>query len=167
MRRTLLILAALAIVGLLVPLAAHAHVGTIASAPDVTPRLDLATTILRAAPPAAPPIILLLGLAGGVLLALAARSHPRRVLVLALAALLAVFAVEAGIHSVHHLGERAATACALAAAASHLTLDLDDGPPVIRACLTPAGAVSDERLASPTAPGLGPDLARAPPAPIA
>jgi len=166
-RRTPLILAVVVSLGLLLPVVAQAHLGSVAPAVDLGPRLDTAATALRAAPPVAPPITLMLGLAAGLLAALAARRHPRRVLVLALAVLLAVFAVEAGIHSVHHLGERAATTCAVAAAAGHLTLCLDDGPPVVRLSLTPAGVVADEQLASPAAPGLGPDLARAPPAPIA
>jgi len=78
-----------------------------------------------------------------------------------------VFAVEAGVHSVHHLGERAAATCAIAAAAGHLTLCLDDGPPVVGLSLAAAGTVTDEQFASPAAPGLDSDLARAPPAPIA
>ena len=166
-RRALLILAAVAFVGLLLPTGAVAHRGSIAPAVDVAPRLDVSTTILRAGPPADTPSALVLGLVAGLLLALAARRQPRRVLVLALVALLTVFAVEAGIHSVHHLGQRAAATCAIAAAAGHLTLCLDDGPPAVSLSLAPTGAVTDEHLASPAAPGLRSDLARAPPAPIA
>jgi len=165
-RRTLLILAAVAFLGLL-PTGALAHLGSVAPAVDVAPRLDVSTAILRAGPPAATPGALVLGLAAGLLVALAARRQPRRVLVLALVALLTVFAVEAGVHSVHHLGERAAATCAIAAAAGHLTLCLDDGPPVVGLSLAAAGTVTDEQFASPAAPGLDSDLARAPPAPIA
>ena len=167
MRRISLVLITVAFLGLLMPTGAVAHLGTIAPAADAPLRLEVPTTILRAGPPAATPLLLLIGLASGLLVALAARWQPRRVLVLACIALLAVFAVEAGIHSVHHLGERAATTCAIAAAAGHLTLCLDDGPPIISLSLASAGAVTDEPYTSPAAPGLGSDLARAPPAPIA
>jgi len=166
-RRVSLVLSTVVFLGLLMPTGAAAHLGTIAPAVDAPVRLEVPTTILRAGPPVATPRLLLVGLAAGLLVALAARWQPRRVLVLALIALLAVFAVEAGIHSVHHLGERAATTCAIAAAAGHLTLCLDDGPPVVSGGLTPAGLVAEEHVASPAAPGRGLALARAPPAPIA
>ena len=166
-RRPALALVALALVGLLVPALAHAHPGGLVVAPTPLVPLELPATSLRAAAPAIPPVALLLGLAAGALLALAARSRPRRALVLALTLLLVVFAVEAGVHSVHHLGDRAASACAIAAAAGHLTVCLDDGPPVVAVPLAAVGAVTDEGPAAPAAPGLGPDLARAPPAPIA
>jgi hypothetical protein len=166
-RRVCLVLTAVVFLGLLMPTGALAHLGTIGPAADAPLRVELPTTILRAGPPAATPLLLLFGLVSGLLVALAARWQPRRVLVLALVALLAVFTVEAGIHSVHHLGERAATTCAIAAAAGHLTLCLDDGPPVVSGGLTQAGVVAEEHVASPAAPGRGLDLARAPPAPIA
>ena len=165
MRRTLLSLAAAVSLGLLVPAWAHAHAGR-AAAP-VDPLLEHSTELLRSAPPATAAVALPLGLIAGALVALAARRRPRRALVLGLVALLVVFEVEVGIHSVHHLGERATTACAIAAATGHLALCLDDGPPVVSLSLVPAGAVADEQLSSPAAPGFGPDLARAPPAPIA
>jgi hypothetical protein len=166
-RRVALVLTTVLFLGLLMPTGAVAHIGTMAPAADALPRLEVPTTILRAGPPAATPLLLLFGLAAGLLVALAARWQPRRVLVLALVALLAVFAVEAGIHSVHHLGERAAATCAIAAAAGHLTLCLDDGPPVVTCGLTPAGMVVEEHVPSLASPGCGLDLARAPPAPIA
>jgi hypothetical protein len=166
-RRVPLVLITVVFLGLLVPTGAVAHIGSIAPAVDAPQRLEVPTTILRAGPPAVTPLFLLFGLASGLLVALAARWQPRRVLVLALVALLALFVVEAGIHSVHHLGERAAATCAIAVAAGHLTLCLDDGPPVVSCGLTPAGVVAEEHVASPAAPGRGLDLARAPPAPIA
>jgi hypothetical protein len=162
-----LALVAIALVGLLVPALAHAHSGSLSIAPAPIVPLDLPATSLRAAAPVTSPVALLLGLAAGALLALSARMRPRRALVLALTVLLVVFAVEAGVHSVHHLGDRAASACAIAAAAGHLTVCLDDGPPVVAVPLAAVGAVANEHHAAPAAPGLGPDLARAPPAPIA
>jgi hypothetical protein len=54
-------------------------------------------------------------LAGVTLLA------PRRVLIVALVLVLAVIAVEEGVHSVHHLADqRAASHCAVAAASAHV-----------------------------------------------
>src|SRR5438128_4221867 len=96
-RRSVLALVALALVGLLGPALAHAHSGGLAVAPAPLVPLELPATSLRAAAPAIPPVALLLGLAAGALLALAARSRPRRALVLALTLLLVVFAVEAGV----------------------------------------------------------------------
>jgi len=47
--------------------------------------------------------------------------RPRRALTLAIVLLLAFFAFENGVHSVHHLNDRAAkTACAVASATTHL-----------------------------------------------
>jgi hypothetical protein len=166
-RRAVILLIALASLALLLPAGAHAHLGGTAPAVQLAPRLDLSTTAVHAAPPVAGPWPLTLGVVAGLLAGLAARRQPRRALVLALVALLAVFAMESGIHSVHHLGERAASTCAIAAAAGHLALCLDGGSPVVSLSLAPAGAVADEHLAPPAAPGLRPDLARAPPAPIA
>ena len=166
-RRPVLALVAVALVGLLVPVLAHAHSGGLGVAPAPAAPLQLPAGTLRAAPPVAPPFALLLGVAAGALLALAARVRPRRALVLALTVLLVVFAVEAGVHSVHHLGDRTVSACAIAAAVGHLAVCLDEGSPVVAAPLAAVGAVTDERSVAPAAPGLGPDLARAPPAPIA
>src|SRR5204862_1954036 len=59
-RRTLLVLAAVAFLGLL-PTGALAHLGSIA------PPVDVSTAILRAGPPAATPGALVLGLAAGLL----------------------------------------------------------------------------------------------------
>jgi len=59
--------------------------------------------------------LLLALLAGVTLLA------PRRVLIVALVLVLAVIAVEEGVHSVHHLADqRAASHCAVAAASAHV-----------------------------------------------
>lgn len=168
MRRALPILAGSLLLGLLLPAAALAHLGSVAPAVELPPpSFEASTAVLRAAPAVAPPFALGLDVVAGALLAVAMRRRPRRLLVLALAVLIAVFAVEAGIHSVHHMGEHTAAACAVAAAASHLALCLDAGPPLVGPWLALAGAVAAAGLPSPTAAEPGPDLARAPPAPIA
>ena len=167
MRRALLILVAVVMLGLVVPTGADAHVSNGTPAVVLAPLADLPATVLRAAPPGAGPIPLVLGLVAGLVLVAVSRRQPRRAFVLALVVLLAAFAVESGIHSVHHLGERSATACVLAAAAGHLTLGLQDVSSAVGALLGPTGTIADERLAVPAAPGLGRVLARAPPAPFA
>ena len=166
MRRAVLILVAVVMLGLVVPTGADAHVSNVTPAVVLAPLADLPAIALRAGPPVAGPIPLVLGLVAGLIFVAVSRRQPRRAFVLALVVLLAVFAVESGIHSVHHLGERSATACVLAAA-GHLTLCLQDVSPVVAALLGPTGTVADERLAVLAAPGLGRVLARAPPAPIA
>ena len=88
-----------------------------AAAPDRTPALlDLAWT---AAPtPAGVPWYLVVALSG--LAALGAR-RPRRNLALALVLLLAIFAFENGLHSVHHLNDQdRGESCAVASASQHV-----------------------------------------------
>ncbi len=77
--------------------------------------------------------------------------RPRRTLVALLVPLLALFLFEAGVHSVHHLGDEAETHCAVASASSNLNAvgassvevsgpletdaaarPLDPGPPPLR-----------------------------------
>jgi hypothetical protein len=123
-------------------------------------------TSLRAAPPASPPVALLFGLAVAVLVAATGR-RPRRALGLALVSVLVVFAAETGVHSVHHLGDRGAIACAVAATAGHLMVVLDAGIPAVEPPAALSAAVSAPHSSPPSAPSHGPDPARAPPAPIA
>lgn len=157
--------------GLAVPGAALAHsdIASVAT-PGAAAVADAPSSLpveLRAAPAkaAADPLGLLAGMVAGVLLAVR-RPRPRRALVLLLALLLAVLAVENGIHSVHHLGERAAS-CAMAAAASHLVVATDDGAPVLHARVVVEPLPADRSAGLPSGPSLGRDPARAPPALIA
>jgi hypothetical protein len=156
--------------GLAVPGAALAHsdIASVAT-PGASAVADAPLSLpveVRAAPArAAHPLGLLAGMVAGVLLAVG-RRRPRCALVLLLALLLAVFAVENGIHSVHHLGERAAS-CAIAAAAGHLVVAMDDGAPLLHARVVVAPLPADRSAGLPSGPSLGRDPARAPPALIA
>jgi len=166
-RRRVSVLALVALVGLLVPLVAHAHSSrVVAPVVDATSTLDTVDTGLRAASAPVPSLALLFGLAAGLLLA-AAGHRPRRAFGLALVALLIVFAAETGIHSVHHLGDRAGTACAIAATAGHLAASLDDGAPVVHVAPPASTTLVENGSSRPAAPSLALDPARAPPAPIA
>jgi hypothetical protein len=163
-RRLICALLAVWLLGLLLPLAAHAHSRGVTAEPIPAPLERVAS--LRAAAPTAPPIALPLALAAGVLLAVAA-YHPRRALALSLAALLVVFTAEAAVHSVHHLGDHAGAACAVAATACQLAAVVDHVSPAVQAPPPASVAVTAGHEAPPPAPRHGPDPARAPPAPIA
>jgi hypothetical protein len=165
------ILAGLVILaGALLPASAAAH--SVSSALAVAPALSVVD--VQSAPPAvfraqpgAPQISwLLLGIAPGMLLA-AARVSTRRALVVALALLLGLVVVEQGVHSVHHLGAREASACAVAAAASHLSAALDAGGPVLPGPVLAVRSVAEHASTRPLRVSLGPVPARAPPASIA
>ena len=131
-----------------------------AAAPDRTPALlDLAWT---AAPtPAGVPWYLVVALSG--LAALGAR-RPRRNLALALVLLLAIFAFENGLHSVHHLNDQdRGESCAVASASQHVAGTEVDG---VLAAAAPAPAepamVASVRVIR-SARSLGPHEGRAPP----
>jgi hypothetical protein len=160
----------LILAGALLPGPAEAHLGraTVTAAPPGT-LLDLipaAPTVLRAQPGVVQIPWLLVGLGGGLLLALT-RPRRRRALVVLLIVLLGVLAVENGVHSVHHLGERQVAPCVVAAAASHLTLAIDGGTPVLHAPVSVSRPVTERSASHRFGPSLGPDPARAPPALIA
>jgi hypothetical protein len=166
-RRRVSVFVLVALVGLLAPLVAHAHSSRVAApAVDAGPTLDTVATGLRAAAPPAPSLAVLFGLAAGLLL-VAAGHRPRRAFGLALVALLVVFAAETGVHSVHHLGDRAGTACAIAATAGHLAVSLDDGAAIVHVAPPVSTTLVDTGSSRPAAPSLTLDPARAPPAPIA
>jgi hypothetical protein len=133
---------------------------------------DAATAVIPASPPAevrAAAGANVSWLLPGILAALVLgtlRPRPRRTLALLVALVLGVFVVENGVHSVHHLGERAAN-CAAAAAAGHVVAATDDGAPVLHARVVVLPLPADRSADLPSDPGLGHDPARAPPAPIA
>ena len=125
--------------GALLPGPAEAHLGrsVVAAAPPTTllELIPAAPTVLRAQPGVVQIPWLLAGLAGGLLLALT-RPRPRRGLAVLLIVLLGILAVENGVHSVHHFGERQVATCVVAAAAGHLAAVLDGGTPVLPAPVT-------------------------------
>ena len=150
---------------------AEAHVSRFLPAVDVVPEPTTAAapTLVPADPawtaapiPAGVPWVLVAALAG--ITALGAH-RPRRTLTVALVLILAVFAFENGVHSVHHLndqdrGER----CALASASQHVAGATCDG---VLATDVPAPAeaatVAAIRVFRSTR-SFGPPEGRAPPA---
>jgi hypothetical protein len=104
-------------------------------------------------------------LALAAVVVLAARMPPRRTLGLALVALLAVFAAESAVHSVHHLADQqAATQCVVALASAHVHVAAPEVPAATEWLPAIAGEIA---LAEPHRPGarpLRPDEGRAPPA---
>src|SRR4029450_9801964 len=120
----ILVLVSLALFGVAAP--SWAHTGSAAQVSDVsvadTTRVvsdQAPTPFLSVAPPRQPgipwPVLL-----GGLALAALGWRRPRRVLVFAVVLLLALFAFEDGLHSVHHLVDRSPlNKCAAPGAAAH------------------------------------------------
>lgn len=131
--------------------------------PEAAPSVSLpspASSWTAAPTPVPVPWHLLALLAG--LAALGAR-RPRRALVLALILVLAVFAFESGVHSVHHLADPArGEHCAVAAASQHVSGT--EVSAVILAESLPQTPHEPTR-AAPAAPArlIGPEQGRAPP----
>jgi hypothetical protein len=89
---------------------------------------------------------------------------PRRALVLALALVLGVLAVETGVHSVHHLADRQAAAeCAVAWATAHVPGATQPTAPDATWVPTPLGAVPLPTVDRPGSRSSRPDEGRAPP----
>ena len=113
----ILLLVALGVLaGSSVPVSAHAPADAVVTATVI----DIPSTAVwqAAAPPAGLPWIAIVSVVG---FAIAGARRPRRALALAIVLVLALFAFENGVHSVHHLSDRAATAtCAVASATAHV-----------------------------------------------
>ena len=166
----LLLVLALVALGLLAsPVPSWAHSGTEWLSDEiVTPKADTPPTsessslfTLRAAPPS--PVLSWPVLLGAFILAAIGWPRPRRALVIAIVLLLALFAFEDGIHSVHHLLDRSQAKCAVAVAAAHLNATTaDDGG--VADVILPAPAVATE-IAQPDPVALFPSpvQGRAPP----
>ena len=168
--RILAVACAVALLGAVaLPPSASAHLSSrLVAAEDVSPVAEsvaaLASPALSwtaAATPVAPPWHLFALLAS--LAALGAR-RPRRALGLALILLLAVFAFESGVHSVHHLADPArGERCAVAAASQHVS-----GTEVTAVMIAESLPQSPHELmlTAPTAHVqlIGPEQGRAPPA---
>jgi len=102
-------------------------------------------------------------LLGAFILAAIGWPRSRRALALTIVLLLALFAFEDGIHSVHHLLDRSQAKCAVALAAAHLNATAaDDGG--VADVILPAPAVATE-IAQPDPVALFPSpvQGRAPP----
>ena len=159
-------LASVALLAMLVTIATSptwAHVPP-AAAPVVAPvGPAVAPSLIVGVTPAPPPTWLL----GGVLAlaGLALLASVRRGLRLALVALLAVFLVEAGEHSVHHLADQAgAAACAVALASAQVHGATTECPAeAVRRPVVVARTVASDAVRPAAAPSR-PDEGRAPPA---
>jgi hypothetical protein len=129
---------------------------------DSRPTAPAPVDSIAKAVPASPtvPLILLLP----ILVASLILAYPsRRILVGLLIPLLAVFALEAGVHSVHHLGDQdAAARCIVAAASLNLSGTVAAPVTLVAPAATddPAPPVDPERLPQRLAL---PDQGRAPP----
>ena len=166
-RFALLLLALLVAASLAAPGPASAHVlraeapaGSAAPAPVV----ETGPVSIGPAAPTPPPLwplLLVLALAGLAL----ARLGPARTLRLALVVLLAVFTVETGVHSVHHLADRhAATHCVVSLASAHVQGASVDVPAAAPWVPIPVGSVTLAEGIRPGVSPLRPDEGRAPPA---
>jgi fumarate reductase subunit D len=158
------------------PVPAGAHTASQSAAPVAAPGSTAVVEIPRAstrdtAPAAAPaPVgassVLIAAIAlGAIGLGIEGmRRHPRRALVLVLGLLLAVFAFEDGLHSVHHgLDDKQYGKCAIAAASAHLSAVSVDGVLEMAAALVPSGPTAASDPASLPARLIEPHQGRAPP----
>ena len=93
-----------------------------------------------------------------------ARRHPRRALVLALGLLLAIFAFENGLHSVHHgFDAKQYGECTIAAASAHLSAVSVEGLLEASVVLIATAPTAEFDPAAPPAHLLDPHQGRAPP----
>jgi len=105
-----------------------------------------------------------LALLGVILAAALGWRRPRRAVVLAVVLLLAVFAFEDGLHSVHHLVDRSKlNKCAVAVATAHLNATAVDGGGVSNVILPVIAIATDTGQPDPVARFLSPVQGRAPP----
>jgi hypothetical protein len=96
---------------------------------------------------------------------LALGRSPRRTVLVGLALLLALFAFEDALHSVHHgFDPKQAQTCTIAAASGHVSGVAVDGPIEPSVILAAAGQAGETGLAPLPLHRRGPDQGRAPPA---
>jgi hypothetical protein len=119
-----------------------------------------------AAPVETPATTMPLALVVGLVLAVAGvAAAPRRALALALVLVLGLLALELGIHSVHHLGDRqAASQCDVASASTHVHGATPQAPTCAPWVPTLLGAVLAPEAGQPGGRLIRPDEGRAPPA---
>ena len=147
--------------------AAWAHPGptVIADAPadlvTVPPTATARDAVPAAQPPA--PATLWFGIALAVTLGVMLAA-PRRGPVAILAVLLAVLAIETGVHSVHHLADlQAASQCAVASASAHVHGAAGPIAPDGMLIAVPVGTVASFDVDRPGSRFIRPDEGRAPP----
>ena len=164
----ILVLVSLALLGVAAP--SWAHTGSAAQVSDAsvadTTRVipDQAPTPFLSVPPPRRSGIPWPVLLGGLALAALAWRRPRRVLVFAVVLLLALFAFEDGLHSVHHLVDRSQlNKCAVAAAAAHLNATASDDGSTVDVVLPVIAALTEVSQTDPVTSFLSPVQGRAPP----
>jgi hypothetical protein len=162
-----MVLAVLAVLAATVPAGAHPASPVAAevlrtSTPDIQPA--------AAADPVVPGGLAFPLLSAIVLAALGglgirrAHGHPRRALVLGLGLLLAIFAFESGLHSVHHgFDAKQYDECSIAAASAHLSAVSADGVLDASVVLIAIPRTAEPDLAAPPTRLLEPHQGRAPP----
>jgi hypothetical protein len=169
-RVLLLFLALLLVASLAAPADLFAHV-RLAESPAAPVKsiavgaiADTRPVSIVAATPAPRPLWpLAAGLAlAGLGLAIAA---PRRALGVTLVVVLAAFAIETGVHSVHHMADqKAATQCVVSAASAHVQGASIEAPTCATWVPSPVGTVAVAEAVRPGASPVRPDEGRAPPA---
>jgi hypothetical protein len=172
-RRTLAASTILAIAGVLILGAssvASAHVRPASVTEALGPLIDVpepaAPLLARGSDSPAPPAPAALWLMFVLTLVLGlAIVAPRRTLVLVLVLVLGILAIETGVHSVHHLGDRQAAAdCAVASATAHMNGATEPTPPDVTRVPTPVESVPLFAVERPGRRPSRPDEGRAPPA---
>ena len=161
-------LAVLAVLGVAGPAVAHTASPVVAevlrqSAPEIRPAAESGPVdpVTPVGPSSLLPAIVLGVLGLGVE---GARRHPRRALVLALGLLLAIFAFENGLHSVHHgFDAKQHGECTIAAASANLSAVPVDGLLEASVVLIATAPTAEFDPAVPTARLLDPHQGRAPP----
>jgi hypothetical protein len=169
------LLAVLAVLSVTVPAGAHTALPAAAEvlrtpSVDVRPTVDTVPVDTGAlASPVGLSSLLLVAIALGIIAAVGlsiegARRHPRQALVLALGLLLAIFAFENGVHSVHHgFDAKQYDECTIAAASAHLSAISVDGVLETSVVLIAIDRTADFDPAAPPTRQLEPDQGRAPP----
>lgn len=149
---------AVALLAVADPALAHVALEYPPATPAPAPLLD--AQILSAAAPTLTGLWTLVAAVaiGGVLVA-----RRRTAVALACVALLTVIAFEAGLHSVHHIGDQPDGSCVIASASAHTGALTVDSPALERPAEVTTPVVV--RVDAPTsARSAAPDLGRAPPA---
>ena len=166
-RRAVLALLATLWLGMLCAHPAAAHGPVVEPIPTVEPvalgEASLLPGWVLSAPPAEPSLP---WHALAVVIAAAALvwARPRRTIALTLVLLLAIFAFEDAVHSVHHGFDQAtASSCTVAAVGAQLSATSADGADVCEVILAIVALAAPPRVAAPITRPASPDRGRAPP----
>ena len=166
-RRAVLVVLAILWLGMLGAFPAAAHGPLVEMAPPVEPAPASEPAALPgwvlSAPPAEPglpwPALAVVGAAAAL-----AWVRPRRTIALTLVLLLALFAFEDAVHSVHHGFDQAqAASCAVAAVGAQLSATATDGADPCEIILAIVALATPPSATDPVTRSASPDRGRAPP----